>query len=102
MALVNIKTVFVELMYHLKRCPLGGGLEIMSYKRNRTIAIVKENPDVARILQKGYVEKEWCVPFGDLEKQLRKPIKKEFPRSRKVRLFKFDDPEELNRLHQKI
>jgi hypothetical protein len=37
-----------------------------------------------------------------LGKELKTMIKREFPRSRKIRVFKFADPQELARERQKI
>lgn len=102
MALVNVEIVYVELTHYLKKCPLGSGMEIMSYKRNRTIAVIKVDADTFQVVEKGYVEEEWMTHFDKLEKKLKKVMKREFPRSRKIRLHKFTNVEELNRQHQKI
>lgn len=74
----------------------------MSYKRNRTIAITHLGNDQFLLTEKGYVEDENNVNGSILQKELKKAIKREFPRSRKVRLVKFDDPAQLDRPHQKI
>ncbi len=102
MALVNIEMAYAELIYHLKRCSVGAGMELMSYKRNRTIAVLKVNSEDFRILEKGYVVGEVAVSAVQLEKKLKKIMKREFPRSRKIRLHKFTSEEELGRIHQKI
>lgn len=41
MALVNIDTVLQETIRIIRSCPPGSGIELMSYKRDRTVAIVK-------------------------------------------------------------
>jgi len=102
MALVNIETAYAELMYHLKRCSAGGGMELMSYKRNRTIAVIKVTSENYRLLEKGYVVGETTVNLAQVEKKLKKIMKREFPRSRKIRLHKLTREEELGRIHQKI
>ena len=102
MALVNVEIVYAELTHYLKKCPLGSGMEIMSYKRNRTIAVIKTDTDLYRVVEKGYVQQEWAARFDQLEKKLKKAMKREFPRSRKIRLHKFENVEELERQHQKI
>lgn len=102
MALVNIDTVLFELKRYLKTCPLGGGLEIMSYKRNRTVAVILKEPDKFLVLEKGYKVLEFEFSRDNLTKKLKPVLKREFPRSRKLRLFKFKEQAELERIHQKI
>lgn len=68
MALVNIATILADTLRALKKIEPPGGIEFLSYKRNRTIAM----------------------------------IKREFPRSKKIRLVKFSAPQELEHIHQKI
>lgn len=102
MALVNIDVVLAQLKRHVKGCAVGGGMELMSYKRNRTIAIIKIEEDSFRIIQKGYENTEYMCAADQLEKRLKKIMKHEFPRSRKIRLHKFTSETELDRIHQKI
>lgn len=102
MALVNIDTVQFELKRYLKSCPIGGGLEIMSYKRNRTVAVILKESDRLLVIEKGYQVQEFEFSSENLSKKLKPILKREFPRSRKLRLFKFKDQLELERIHQKI
>lgn len=102
MALVNIDNIILDTVRNLKNMPVNGGLELMSYKRNRTIAVIRLDQDTFQVQQKGYVEQTLTVPADGLQKVLKKAVKKEFPRSRKVRIFKFTDPDQLQRHHQKI
>ncbi len=102
MALVNIDTVQFELKRYLKNCPVGGGLEIMSYKRNRTVAVILKEPEKILVLENGYKVRDFEFSRDNLFKKLKPIFKREFPRSRKLRLFKFNDRAELERIHQKI
>lgn len=102
MALINLDTVYQETIRHMKNCDLNNGVELMSYKRNRTIAITRIGNDSFFLTEKGYIEEEIELDMNSLQKHLKKAMKREFPRSRKVRLFKFDNPEQLTRHHQKI
>jgi hypothetical protein len=102
MALVNVEIVYGELIRYLRNCHTGAGMEIMSYKRNRSIAVIKLGADSCSVVEKGYVEKKWPLALAQLEKQRKKAMNREFPRSRKIRLHKFSDAEELDRQHQKI
>ena len=102
MALINIDNVLHEVKRKLKSCAIGGGLELMSYKRNRTIAIVKEEDGRFFVIENGYEKAEQLVVEDELLKKLKPIIKREFPRSRKIRIFKFSTSSELERIHQKI
>lgn len=102
MALINIDTIQFELQKYLKNCPIGGGLEIMSYKRNRTVAVILKNHEKILLLEKGYQVQEFEVSHDNIFKKLKPILKREFPRSRKLRIFKFQDQAELQRVHQKI
>ncbi len=102
MALINLDTVLQECLRHIKQCHPNSGVELMSYKRNRTIALTCLGDDNYLLTENGYIEEENTFKFTDLQKELKKAMKREFPRSRKVRLFKFDNPSQLTRPHQKI
>ncbi len=102
MALINLDAVFQECLRYMRTCPANSGVELMSYKRNRTIAVTSLGNDTFILLETGYIEGESELAFNELQKELKKAMKREFPRSRKVRLVKFDDPAQLTRLHQKI
>ena len=102
MALINIASIITTTGRELKKVEPPGGIELLSYKRNRTIAIIKKDEATVEIRERGYLEQNMEIPLEKLSKELKILIKREFPRSRKVRLFKFNDPEELSRTHQKI
>lgn len=102
MALINIDTVIQETRRYLKKIIAPGGIELLSYKRNRSIAIIKENSDMYHIRENGYETEEVLVSATQLNRELKTRIGREFPRSRKVRLIKFQDPVELERSRQKI
>ncbi len=99
MALVNIDTIVNDTIRIAGSLSPDTGVELMSYKRNRTISITFLGNQMFRLVEKGYVEQETTISFEELPKRLKKAVKKEFPRSRKVRLFKFTDPIQLDRHH---
>lgn len=102
MALVNIDTALKDAIRLIARCPVNGGVEILSYKRNRTVALIRLSETSVCLREQGYVEEETVTEMSQLSKRLRVIMKREFPRSRKVRLFKFSSPEDLLRIRQKI
>ncbi len=102
MALVNIATLLTDVKRSLKNISFPGGIELLSYKRNRGIAILTREDLTLELREFGYKEQEIVIPENRLTKELKTMIKREFPRSRKVRLIKISHPEELERVHQKI
>jgi len=102
MSLVNIGSVRSQVLRLLDRIEPPGGIELLSYKRNRSVAILCCHDGGYLVLEKGYAEQELAVGRDQLSRLLKTMIKREFPRSRKVRLFKFHDPAELDRIRKKI
>jgi len=102
MALVNMATLIADCLRTLKKMQPPGGIELLSYKRNRGIAIIKKEDQLLEIREYGYEERVLELTSEKLEKELKTMIKREFPRSRKVRMVKFSDPQELERVYQKI
>ena len=68
------------------------GVEILTYKRNRGITIIKIDHETLSIQERGYEENTVQVTTDGLAKQLKSIIKREFPRSRKVRIYQLDSP----------
>ena len=102
MALVNIATLLTDVKRTLKKITFPGGIELLSYKRNRGIAILTQEDSTLELREFGYKEQEIIIPGERLTKELKPMVKREFPRSRKVRLIKISNPDELERIHQKI
>lgn len=102
MSLVNIDSVRSQVLRLLNRIEPPGGVELLSYKRNRSVAIVCCHDGDYLVREKGYAEQELVVGREQLSRLLKIVIKREFPRSRKVRLFKFQDPAALDRPRRKI
>lgn len=99
---VNIDTVLADTLRLLKKITPPGGIELLSYKRNRGIAIIKKEAMVLEVREDGYVQQVLEVSPEQLTRELKTMVKREFPRSRKVRLIKFTNPDELARERQKI
>lgn len=102
MALINKDTVLKDCLRQLKKSAPMTGVELLSYKRNRTIAVTRIDGDNYLIKVEGYINDEFVTPDEKLAKTLKIMIKREFPRSRKVRVFHFENPEQLDRKKQRI
>lgn len=102
MSLLNIDTARREVLQFLASVEAPGGIEILSYKRNRGIAVLCRSPNRFLVREQGYVDQEKEVDGEGLARVLKTMIKREFPRSRKVRLIRISHPDELDRPRQKI
>lgn len=102
MALINKDAAQREALRIIKKCPPGSGIELLSYKRNRTVALVRLADDSVILRENGHIQDECTIPLSQLPKILKSCINREFPRSRKIRFFKFSGIEDLERTRQKI
>lgn len=100
MSLVNIDSLHRQVLQILAKTESPAGVELSSYKRNRSISISVLSEHKVSVRENGYIEQELEVDIKELPKLLKTMIKREFPRSRKVRLYKFIDPNELDRLRK--
>jgi hypothetical protein len=83
----------------LKTLPISHCLDLRTYKRNRSVIIAKLAEDDLLVIENGYYKEEFRVKPEKLRKVLKTLLKKEFPRSRKIRLYvldKFSEGEVLN------
>jgi hypothetical protein len=83
----------------LEKLPLGHYLDLKTYKRNRTVIIVKVDKKKLLVVEDGYFKDRFLIPPDKLKKLLKTLLRKEFPRSKKIRLYvmgKFMDKEALN------
>jgi hypothetical protein len=102
MALVNIDTVLRNLLQKLRKLNPPQGIELLSYKRNRSIAVLLLEDGKILVRERGYRDEEQIIDKTMLSKCLKSLIKYEFPRSRKVRVYQVDDPLELERVRKKL
>jgi hypothetical protein len=89
------KTNIIEaVLKRLERLPAGHYLDLRTYKRNRSVLIIKENVEDFLIIEDGYRKKKFYLKADKIRKTLTNLFKREFPRSHKIRLYvmgKFTD-----------
>jgi hypothetical protein len=71
----------------LKNLPTGHYLDLRTYKRNRSILIVKMDEDDLLIIEDGFFKERFRINSDKLRKLLSALLRKEFPRSHKIRLY---------------
>ena len=102
MALVNIDSILLSLLQKLAKLQAPQGIELLSYKRNRAIAVLLLENGAILVRERGYREAEFVVGRDELAKHLKPLIRYEFPRSRKIRMSVIKGPEDLDRERKKL
>ncbi len=102
MALLNIETSLKRALNMLEKGSAPAGIEILSYKRNRGVVVLKLDDGRFLVRERGYNNEEFHSNHSDLAKYLKSILKREFPRSRKLRLYRLAGPEEINRARKKL
>ena len=92
MALINIQSAIKRVQQIVRKLEPPQGVELLTYKRNRGITIIKIDENTVSIQEKGYAEQTMLVEISELGKKLKAITKREFPRSRKVRVYQLDSP----------
>jgi hypothetical protein len=92
MALINIQSAIKQVQQIVRKLEPPQGVEILTYKRNRGITIIKIDEENLSVQERGCQENSYQVTTGQLPKLLKTIAKREFPRSRKVRVYQLDSP----------
>jgi hypothetical protein len=82
------KTRIIDtVLERLKRLPVSHYIDLRTYKRNRSVVIVKMAEEDLLVIENGFFKERFRVRPEKLKKLLKSLMKKEFPRSRKIRLY---------------
>lgn len=102
MALVNIESAHKKILGQLKKASEWQGVEVLSYKRNRGISLVRTGKDAVVVRERGYCDREVTVTLREVPKLLKSMIAAEFPRSRKVRVYRLAEREEAGQERKRL
>ena len=64
----------------------GDSLELLTWKKDRSLLLVKQSGEKVVVVERGFVEEEYQIEFNKLKKLLKSLLKREFPRSHKIRI----------------
>ncbi len=82
------KTVFIKtILERAKSLPVGDYLDIRSYKRNRSLLFIRVTEDHYHIIEDGFFQEEFHLKYEELRSFFKKVLKREFPRSHKLRVY---------------
>ncbi len=94
-------TIIPSVMERLAKLQKGQCLDMRTYKRNRSVAIICMGEDCFNVIERGFHEETWEDMSAEKIKKLMKTLlKREFPRSNKIRLYTLDSFEnaDVNRM----
>ncbi len=88
-------------MERLAKLQCGQCLDMRTFKRNRSVAIICTGNDSFNVIERGFHEESWEDLTAEKVKRLLKTLlKREFPRSNKIRLYMLESFEnaDVNRM----
>ena len=97
--MIDKDKIIETVIEKLKKLPFEHYLNLRTYKRNRSLIIVKKSEDDLVIIEDGYYQERFHIQSDKLKKTLTTLLRKEFPRSHKIRLYvmgKFSEEEAKN------
>ncbi len=74
------------VLARLKKLPVAGSLELQTWKRDRSLVVVRETDGMVLVLEKGFRQQEYRMETGRLKNLLKTLLRREFPRSHRVRM----------------
>ena len=92
MALINIQSAIKRVQQIVRKLDPPQGVEILTYKRNRGVTIIKIDEETLSVQERGYEDNTFQIDVAGLAKLLKSIAKREIPRSRKVRVYQLDSP----------
>jgi hypothetical protein len=75
------------IILKLKKIKIGEKIELRPYKRNRSVLIEKLENNYFRITENGFFQDVFEISSKELNRILKKILKREFPRSHKIRVY---------------
>ena len=82
------KDVFIEtLLNRVRKLPVGHYLDMRTYKRNRSVLLIREGEDEYLVIEDGFFHDKFRITFDEISRIFKKILKREFPRSHKIRLY---------------
>lgn len=93
------------ILERLDKLPLGHCLEIRTYKRNRRVLFRRAGENAWDVHQDGFAKDYFAdIPLEKMRKLLQTLLRKEFPRSTKIRLYALGpcDPADATTLERKV
>jgi len=88
--MIDKTSIIDTVCERLQKLPISHCLDLQTYKRNRSVIIAKLAEGDLLVIEDGFFKERFRVKPQKLRKVLKSLVKKEFPRSRKIRLYVLD------------
>lgn len=85
--MLDKSAALVTVLGRAEKLPVGRGLDLRTYKRDRSVAVVRRGGDSFEVREDGFEKRTHETTLKGLKKLLKTLLKREFPRSRKIRLY---------------
>jgi len=92
--MLDISTAIPNILQRLDKLPVGHCLDLRTFKRNRSVIIIKKQEECFEIIENGFYQDRFEVQKDKLKKNLKRLLKKEFPRSNKMRIYHWGEFQE--------
>ncbi len=75
------------ILTKLKKLPVGHGLDLRTFKRDRSVVILRMADDEYTVKGNGFQQETFATDLKGMRKLLKTLLKREFPRSNKIRVY---------------
>lgn len=81
-------TLLISVLERLGKLPVGHCLDLRTFKRDRSVCIHRTDTSTFTVVEKGFHEETWVdVELDAVRRLLKTLMRREFPRSHKVRCY---------------
>ncbi|BCS88340.1 hypothetical protein [Pseudodesulfovibrio sediminis] len=84
--MIDAASALTTILTKTKKLTVDTGLELLTYKRDRGLRIWYNGKDMYTIKEFGFEYNVIETNFNDLKKLIKTLLKREFPRSKKIRV----------------
>ncbi len=84
--MIDISQAVNTVMRRMKKASPGSGIMLLTYKKDRHVAITLTDSGRLMVEEHGFEEQKFEIEQKALKKTLKTLLKREFPRSRKVHI----------------
>jgi hypothetical protein len=89
--MIDKANAIAVIMTRAKKLAIGRGFDLRTFKRDRSIIVRRVSNDVFHVLEDGFQTHQYETDFIGLKKLLKALLKREFPRSNKIRVYNLEE-----------
>lgn len=85
--MIDKTNITAAVLARMDKLPVGHALDLRTYKRNRSVIIHKASETALNVIEDGFGQETFQITPDKLPKLLKTLLRREFPRSTKIRLY---------------